>query len=134
MSGEYRIFGSKGTMQAELRRDYGAVFTAVGDVLSLWRQFVEPIAGSVAAAADAVVSGTLHELLYERLDAHMRNELSRVVDQVESCLSLLNYTRDQYDREQRISLSLNLTGVPSSGLSSLIQGLAVDNLAWATSK
>ena len=52
-------------MQAELRRDYGAVFTAIGDVLALWRQFVDPIAGSVSAAAEAVVSGTLHELLYQ---------------------------------------------------------------------
>ena len=88
-------------MQAEPRRDISTTLNAIADVLSLWRHFIDPIAGTVSAAAEAVVSGTLHELIYQRLDSAMREELGRVVEQVESCLLLLNYTVDQYERASR---------------------------------
>ena len=133
VSGSYLLlFGSSGTMQAEPRRDIGKVLGAIADVLNLWRQFVEPIAGSVSAAATAVVDGTLHELLYERLDSAMRDELEIVVREVDSCLLLANYTEAQYDREQTVQLSLNITGTPSAGLANLISGIALDDLAWQT--
>ena len=101
--GEYLLlFGSAGTVQVQPRRDVSAVLGALQGALGRWREVVEPVAGSVAAVSTAVLNGQLHAILRDRIEAAVRGELDGVVEDVESCLSLLNYTLSQYDREQRI--------------------------------
>ena len=211
------LFGSAGTMQVRPRQDTGMVLKAVQAGMASWRQFVEPYVGTASSIAEAARSGTLNDLLRQRVQEATQKELERMnadvrshsracaapnprysrcprypatplpplhslhplpqpptlpplhplpplpplpllpplpacpvlngcrvsprcswvhrcarpLAQIESCLALTNYTEDQYGKEQVIQGNLELRGKPAESVSSLLNSLAVENLAYA---
>ena len=131
-TGDYTLlFGSRGTMRAELRQDLGVALAAVSAAVGIWRQLVEPLAGSVGVARSALVDGTLHEVIQRRVDAAVQAHMAQLAAQVESCLALLNFTQSELEREQQLQVALNVSFTPSDGLAGLLSGLVVDDLRWA---
>ena len=112
------------------RQDANMLLKAVEYAMANWRQFVEPLAGSVASIAQAVRDGTLAELIKQRLEEAIKKELERVGKEVDSCLALLNYTQNQYEKEQVVRGTFELRGTPSQGVENFLSSVAFEDLVW----